>query len=38
MKGIDWEDFASPDNILFWLFLPITFPFVILFWLVEWLG
>jgi hypothetical protein len=38
MKGINWEDFADPGNILFWLLLPVTFPFVLLYWLVEWIG
>lgn len=29
---MDWEDFLDPGNILFWIFLPITLPLAIIFW------
>lgn len=35
MKGIDWEDFTDPGNILFWLLLPVSFPFLIIYWLYD---
>lgn len=35
MKGIDFDDFIDPGNILFWILLPITLPILIITWILE---
>jgi hypothetical protein len=38
MKGLDLSDLADPGNILFWLLLPISLPYLIISWIVGWIG